>query len=185
MIYVKTLEQAERQWVLDLIKKEWDAEFVVAHGTLYHPAVLPGLIAFSDDRKAGLLTYTIEREAIEIVTLNSLLPGIGIGTALIDELKELARNSHCRRIWLITTNDNLNALKFYQKRGFELVAVHRKALDRSRELKPQISLIGADGIPLRDEIEFEMLLDYDYDLRLNTAQISTKSSPDRARGLQS
>ncbi|MBK9123270.1 MAG: GNAT family N-acetyltransferase, partial [Chloroflexi bacterium] len=62
------------------------------------------------------------------------------------------------RLWLITTNDNLDALRFYQKRGWHLVAVHRDALNESRRLKPQIPIIGMDGIPLRDEIELEMTL---------------------------
>jgi hypothetical protein len=40
-----------------------------------------------------------------------------------------------------------------------LVAVHRNALDISRELKPEIPQLGIDGVPLRDEIELEMMLD--------------------------
>jgi hypothetical protein len=53
----------------------------------------------------------------------------------------------------------MNALRFYQKRGFVLVALHRNALELSRKLKPEISLIGNAGIPLRDEIELEIMLD--------------------------
>ena len=49
-------------------------------------------------------------------------------------------------------------MRFYQKRGFVLVAVHRNALAESRRLKPEIPLIGIDDIPLRDEIELEMEL---------------------------
>jgi Acetyltransferase (GNAT) family len=82
----------------------------------------------------------------------------GVGTALIEAAREVALQSGCKRLWLITTNDNLNALRFYQKRRFMLVAIHRNALEVSRRLKPGISLIGYDGIPLRDEIELEMLL---------------------------
>jgi RimJ/RimL family protein N-acetyltransferase len=70
----------------------------------------------------------------------------------------LAEQAACQRIWLITTNDNMPALRFYQKRGFRLVAVHQNALDYSRTLKPEIPLIGLEGIPLRDEIELEIIL---------------------------
>ncbi len=63
------------------------------------------------------------------------------------------------RLVVVTTNDNLNALRFYQKRGFILVQLRPNALARSRQLKPQIPLVGMDGIPLRDEIELEMDLD--------------------------
>jgi ribosomal protein S18 acetylase RimI-like enzyme len=92
------------------------------------------------------------------VTIDSDKPSIGVGTVLIDAVKEIARQAGCSRLWLITTNDNMNALRFYQKRGFVLVAVHRNALERSRKLKPEIPLIGDDEIPLRDEIELEMML---------------------------
>ena len=64
----------------------------------------------------------------------------------------------CRRLWLITTNDNLPALRFYQRRGFVLAALHRDAIAASRRLKPQIPLLGLDNIPIRDELELEMAL---------------------------
>ena len=109
--------------------------------------------------RVGLITYHIEQESCEIVTLNSVQGSMGVGTALIDVVRYVARYSGCRRLWLVTTNDNLNALRFYQKRGFVLVAVHRNALEVSRKLKPEIPLVGMDGIPLRDEIELEMIVD--------------------------
>jgi N-acetylglutamate synthase-like GNAT family acetyltransferase len=77
---------------------------------------------------------------------------------LINAVLGEARKQNCGRVFLITTNDNMQALRFYQKRGFELVAVHRGAVNESRKIKPSISLIGNDGIPLRDEIELEMIL---------------------------
>ena len=107
---------------------------------------------------AGLVTFHIAGDACEIVTLDSLHPGQGIGTALIEAVKAAAGAAGCRRLWLITTNDNLHALGFYQKRGFRLVAVHPGAVDDSRKLKPEIPLIGNDGIPIRDEIELEIVL---------------------------
>ncbi|MFP3471139.1 GNAT family N-acetyltransferase, partial [Micrococcus sp. SIMBA_144] len=63
--------------------------------------------------------------------------------------------SGCSRITLITTNDNLAALKFYQKRGFVMTAIHRNAVEKARKIKPEIPLIGNDGIPIRDEIQLE------------------------------
>lgn len=59
------------------------------------------------------------------------------------------------RIWLITTNDNLNALGFYQKRGFRIKAVYPGAVDEARRIKPEIPLAASNGIPIRDEIELE------------------------------
>ncbi len=108
--------------------------------------------------KVGLITYLIEEDSCQIITINSTRPFTGIGVALIEAVHETARQHGCKRLWLITTNDNLYALHFYQKRGFVLVALHRNALEFASKLKPEIPLIGNDGIPLRDEIELEMIL---------------------------
>jgi ribosomal protein S18 acetylase RimI-like enzyme len=157
-VHIRPLHSADRDWVAKFITERWGAETVVGHGVVYKPAELPGFVAIQQNQKVGLLTYHLEGESCEIVTIDSTQPSSGIGTALIEAVKKVARAAKCKRLWLITTNDNLNALRFYQKRGFVLVAVHRNALAISRQLKPEIPLLGADGIPLRDEIEFEMIL---------------------------
>jgi N-acetylglutamate synthase-like GNAT family acetyltransferase len=104
------------------------------------------------------VTYRLEGDECEVITLNSLIGGMGVGSALIEAIREVAVSAGCKRLWLITTNDNLAALSFYQKRGFVLVAVYRNVLEQSRRLKPEIPLVGMDGIPLRDELELELLL---------------------------
>jgi len=155
---IRSLTPADRDWVARHIAEHWGAEVVVAHGTLYRPAELPGFVAELDGKPAGLITYHLASDACEIVTLDSLIEGHGIGTALIKAVKTAATAAGCRRLWLITTNDNLHALGFYQRRGFRLVAVHSGAVDAARRLKPEIPLIGNDGIPIRDEIELEIVL---------------------------
>ena len=139
-------------------KENWGDEFVVAHGVVYRPDNLDGFIAFEGGEWIGGITYDFSGSDCEIISLDSLREGQGLGTLLIEKAIGAARARGCQRIFLITTNDNLNALGFYQKRGFELVAVHRGAVNESRKIKPDIPLIGNDGIPLRDEIELEMLL---------------------------
>jgi ribosomal protein S18 acetylase RimI-like enzyme len=104
------------------------------------------------------VTYNIDVNECEIVTMNSLEEGRGIGTALINTVKQTAIAAGCKRLWLITTNDNTAALHFYQRRGFVIAAVHPNAMEESRKLKPEIPLTGNDGIPIRDEIELEMML---------------------------
>jgi 8-oxo-dGTP diphosphatase len=155
---IRPLHADDRDWVSRLIAQRWAAEQIVVHGAAYVPADLPGFVAVQDEERAGLITYHVEGRDCEIVTLDSLRPGIGIGSALIEAVGEAAGQAGCRRLWLVTTNDNLDALRFYQRRGFELVAVHRGAVERSRSLKPEIPLVGAHGLPLRDEIELELLL---------------------------
>ena len=141
-----------------MLKEWWAGPRIVTRGKLHHADELPGFIAVQQNKPSGLITYDIVGEWCEIVTMNSLVEGTGIGSALIDAVKNAAVTVGCKRLWLITTNDNTNALHFYQKGGFQLVAVHRNAIEKSRRLKPEIPLTGNDGIPIRDEIELEMIL---------------------------
>lgn len=155
---IRALHTSDRPWVTRLLNEHWHSTAIVTRGRVHRAERLPGFVARQQEQPIGLVTYQIEADQCEIVSLNSLRARRGIGTALVDAVGEAARAAGCRRVWLITTNDNLPALRFYQKRGWRLVAVHRNALDESRRLKPEIPLVGADGIPLHDEIELEMLL---------------------------
>lgn len=155
---IRPLNKEDRNWVACLIKEHWGSIKIVSRGKLYDADVLPGFVAVKEDKPIGLVTYRIDDDECEIVTLDSLVEGIGVGSSLMAAVKDVAVAAKCKRLWLITTNDNLSALRFYQKRGFCLVAVHPNALEQSRRLKPEIPLVGKDGIPLRDEIELEMIL---------------------------
>lgn len=155
---IRALAPADKDRASRLIAQCWGSSIVIAHGTRYTPSDLPGFVAFQQDEWLGLVTYHIQGNQCEIVTLDSLRPSVGIGTALLQSVRQAAIEAKCTRLWLITTNDNLNALRFYQKRGLVLVAVHRDAMAQARKLKPEIPLIGAEDIPLRDEIELEMAL---------------------------
>jgi len=158
MISVRQLTVDDLPRLRAIWKENWGDEFVVAHGVIYYPDSLDGFVALDDDKWVGEITYTFSGNECEIVSLDSARQGMGVGTMLIHKVIEEAREKDCGRIFLITTNDNLNALGFYQKRGFELVAVHRGAINDSRKIKPGIPLIGANNIPLRDEIELELIL---------------------------
>jgi GNAT superfamily N-acetyltransferase len=155
---IRPLVEGDKAWVAHLLKEWWAGPRIVTRGKLHHADELPGFIAIQDSKPAGLITYDIVGEQCEIVTMNSLVEGKGIGSALIDAVKNVAVTAGCKRLWLITTNDNTAALRFWQKRGFRLAAAHRNAIEKSRLLKPEIPLTGNDGIPIRDEIELEMIL---------------------------
>ena len=139
----------------------WASPEVVTTSGVHRPDELPGFVAVQDGRPVGLITYKIVGDRCEIITMNSLVEGIGIGSALIDAVREAVAAAGCRRLWLITTNDNMNALRFYQKRGFLLVAVHRNVVEQWRRIKPEIPFIGNDGIPIHDAIELEIVLPTD------------------------
>jgi ribosomal protein S18 acetylase RimI-like enzyme len=156
-LVIRALNAHDREWLPGFITQRWGAVLVVAHGQIFHPAKLPGFAATQGEELVGVATYAFEGDDCEIITIDSLRPGQGIGTELIRSVKSAAAGNLCRRLWLITTNDNMNALRFYQKQGFVLVKVNRNAIEASRKYKP-IPALGLDGIPLRDEIELEMPL---------------------------
>ena len=155
---IRSVDKEDRNWIAQFLDEYWGSTRIVSRGQVYLAHLLPGFVALVDEAHAGLVTYRFGADDCEIVTFNSLQEGLGIGTALIEAVKEVASEEDCRRLWLITTNDNMQALRFYQKRGFHLVAVYPSALDESRKIKPEIPLFGKDGIPLRDEIELELPL---------------------------
>ena len=143
-----------RQFWID----HWSGEEMISRGNVYRPEQLDGFVVEDGDEWIGLLTFFIKDGECEVTSLDSLREGQGIGSMLLDRAIEEARARNCRRLFLITTNDNLHALGFYQKRGLEIVMIYRGAVNESRKRKPSISLIGMNGIPLRDEIELEIKL---------------------------
>ncbi len=136
-----------------LVTELWGAELVAVHGSVLRPAELPGFIAERSRRVVGLLTYQLVQDYLEITTLNAIERRVGIGTMLIEAAVGAGRHFRCREIRLTTTNDNVDALRFYQRRGFRLAELRPGAVDRSRREKPQIPRTGDYGIPLHDEID--------------------------------
>jgi GNAT superfamily N-acetyltransferase len=151
---IRALKEADRELVAAFYRGRWGSERVVSRGRVFDIAELPGFASLSDagDEITGLVTYIVEGEQCEVVSLDAVEQGVGVGTALLERAVEAARAAGCRQVQLITTNDNMRALRFYQRRGFRLVALHPGALERSRELKPEIPTTGLHGIPLSDEL---------------------------------
>jgi GNAT superfamily N-acetyltransferase len=156
---VRPIDDADRPAVRALVVELWGSPRAVAHGTVFEPAELPGLIAERDGEAAGLLTYEVDDDTLEVVSINAFPPHGGAGTALLEAAVGAARDEHgCRRVVLTTTNDNVDALRFYQRRGFRLVELRPGAADAARRLKPEIPVTGAHGIALRDELELERMV---------------------------
>ena len=152
------IDQMNRDDIDAFIIRQWFSLQMVVHGESIDLSIADGWYACQDDEIIGLITYRISGDEMEILSLDSLRENQGTGTALLNKAISEARNNGITKIMLITTNDNLPALRFYQKRGFDMVRFFYNAVDQSRKLKPEIPLFGIDGIPLKHEIELEMIL---------------------------
>ena len=157
-LHVRPATAADREAIFDVLTSSWGATTMVVHGTVYDALSLPALLAEQDGRIVGLLTYTDSDEGLEIVSLDAVVQHGGVGSCLLTAAVEAAKQAGARRIWLVTTNDNLDALRFYQRRGLRIVDVTPGAVDAARAVKPSIPLMGEYGIPLHDELTLELSL---------------------------
>lgn len=152
-VAIRPVEEHDRPTVEWLTTQLWGAPDLVVHDGTFYPAALPGFIAERGGRIAGLVTFEVRENVLEIATINALDQYQGIGTMLIEAVRVEAKRRGCHQVTLTTTNDNIGALRFYQRRGFRLAAIRPGAVDRSRRRKPEIPRTGDYGIPLRDEID--------------------------------
>lgn len=155
---IQAITPETRAQVNAFITSHWYSTEMILRGEVINMTAVDGYFVERDGATAALITYLVRDDVCEITSLDSLIEGRGTGSALVGKVIETARNRGCRKVIVVTTNDNIHAIRFYQKRGFDMARLYHNALSKSRELKPSIPLIGNDGIPLRHEIEFELLL---------------------------
>jgi GNAT superfamily N-acetyltransferase len=158
MSEIRPVRDDERERVAAQLAERWGSPVVVSRGIRHDLRELPTLVAEEDGDIVGIVTYAPATDDAEITSLDALRPDHGVGTALLDAVIDIALGAGWRRLWLVTTNDNTHALRFYQRRGWQLVAVHRDAIEDARRLKPEIPARGNDDIPIRHELELELLL---------------------------
>lgn len=157
-MYIIEISNTNRQQVNDFIISHWFSTDMAVRGELVDMTRLDGFVVYDINEIIGLVTYRIDGSECEIMSLDSLVPNEGIGTTLTNKVIEAAKKRNCSKVKLITTNDNINAISFYQKRGFDMVCIYRNSLETARKLKPSIPMYGDYNIPLKHEIEFEMNL---------------------------
>ena len=148
---------ADKTDISNFFVEYWGSDLIITRGRKYTPADVCGFKMVEEGKTIGLISYAINSDECEVVSLNSVSQSKGVGSALLEKVIQTASDTDLRRVYLITTNDNCKALRFYQKRGFSIKAVYLFAVSRSRKQKPEIPLIGYDGIPVEHEIELEYL----------------------------
>ena len=154
-----TTKDIDKKSLLDSFITNWGSpQMVISSGT-YNCSELDGFVMLDDEMKImGLITYYILKNECEIISLDSMEENKGIGTKLLEKVEVMAKTVECNKVKLVTTNDNLRALKFYQKRDYVLSNIYYNAVLAARKIKAEIPLIGDHGIPIRDEIELMKLI---------------------------
>ncbi len=154
---IRSLGDDEREELARLVTESWGSSRLVSRGAVHEVRDLPCLVATDGSRWLGVAAYRFSRGECELVLIEAFERGGGTGTALLEAVVEEAREAGAHRLWLVTTNDNLDALRFYQRRGLRLVRLRPGAVAEARKLlKPEIPLTGNHGIPICDELELEM-----------------------------
>ena len=152
---IEKISKETRNIVNQFFIDNWFSTDMSVRGEIIDATKLDGFLLQEDSKIIGLATYTFFNDICEIVSLDSKRENIGIGSALLKEVEKAAVDNDCKKMRLITTNDNMRALQFYQKRGYCLSKIYPNAMDEVRKVKPNVPVIGDNGIPLRDEIELE------------------------------
>jgi N-acetylglutamate synthase-like GNAT family acetyltransferase len=155
-VQVRRADENDRPWIRELVVNEFASSRVVSRGRVHDDAfMLDGFVVESDGRPVGCaLWHEIDGDA-ELVVLVTTYRGAGAGTALLDAVIDYARVNKWTRLWLITTNDNTDALRLYQRAGWDWVAWYRDAVSDARALKPELPEHGSHQIPIRHELELE------------------------------
>jgi ribosomal protein S18 acetylase RimI-like enzyme len=152
-LVLRSFAAEDLAWAEGLIGGDFAGRWQARLGKLVDALALPGVVAERAGERVGLATYEADGSDVEVVYLEATERGSGVGTALVDEVE---RRTAAGRLWLVTTNDNLDAIRFYQRRGFVLTDLRRGAVDEARRIsKPSIPLVGDYGIPIRDEVVLE------------------------------
>jgi len=155
---IRQLTQSDRPWAARLVQEQFGSPRVVSRGIIHDTTQLPGLIAEEDTMSIGLLQYRVERNQAEVVIIIAVRQRQGIGRALLQAFHSHGEQSGWRRIWLITTNNNRVGQVFYEAVSMRKCAIYPNAVLAARKLKPDIPEYDAAGVPIRDEIEYEWLL---------------------------
>ncbi len=149
VVHVKEIEVKER---VGFFLRHWGGTEMVISTGIHDCVNLDGFACLEDNKILGLITFVYGNQECEIISLDSLREGVGIGSFLLRRVEEEAVINGCLSLSVITTNDNLNALGFYQRRGFQLIDLKCNAVETARIHKPSIPYIAENGIPIRDEI---------------------------------
>ena len=162
LLQVRPIAPGEREDLGRIVSERWGSPLIVSREAAYDIRKIDCLLAVdtATDRWLGVAGYRFSHGDCELVLLEAFDRYCGVGTALLGAVSRIAVQMNSRRLWLVTTNANVDAIRFYQRRGMRLARVWVDAITRARRtLKPEIPMVGDYGIPITDELEFEIVFD--------------------------
>ena len=152
-VLVREATDADRAAARELFEQDFGRTKIVAFGEVMDIDAMPALVAVMYTDPSGALAYRLLGDALHIVALatDPMWQRSGVGGYLVAEAELLARRLALSRLVVSTTNDNLPALYFYQRRGYRLTdLVPNNVIAHTHEEQE-----GFAGIPVRDEIRLE------------------------------
>ena len=155
---VREKNENDKELINAELKEIWGSELLITPGGVYKDVNnLEGIIIEYEGKFAGIILFAMQKNEMEIVEIHVKVPGIGIGRELLERVKAIAWKGKYKRLWVSTSNDNGEALKFYHKHGFSVVNIYIGFMQEVRKYKPELSTTGIDGIPLLHQIELEII----------------------------
>lgn len=153
IVIIHFIEEETRSQIKAFFTEQRGSSQMVTSTGVHDCSLLDGFYITNDDHEIiGLVTYHISSQTCEIISLDSLEEGKGIGSRLMQVVEERIAQQQCNLLTLVTTNDNEYAIRFYQHRGYTVSKVIPNAVELARKIKPEIPLYNEKGVPIKDEI---------------------------------
>jgi ribosomal protein S18 acetylase RimI-like enzyme len=152
----RVVSQKEKEIIRTLVRRFWGEPEQLTFDRKFVVAELPAHLAKSGSIIIGFASFAEANDAIIIVALGVLpqYQNAGVGKSLIDRVEAEARALQKKKLLVSTSNDDLPALAFYQSLGFQIYEVKPNVIAQ----KHGKILKGIGGLPVRDELRLEKLL---------------------------
>lgn len=152
----KASTEEERSCIREFVERFWQEQTQLTFDEKFVVTKLPAYIAKVKSQTVGFVAFA-EKEDSTIIVALGVLPqyqNAGIGKGLIEAVEDEAKRLHKKKLLVSTSNDDLPALAFYQRLGFQIYDVKPNVIAE----KHGAILKGIGGIPIRDELRLQKAL---------------------------